>query len=430
MNCFPCFGSKQETHKSEEQDLPAVPPRPTTTPPRKPLLPPSSFSMCNNPSSAAGESENLTVKSYTFRDIASATKNFRQECLLGEGGFGKVFKGMLQSTGQTTVAIKQLDRNRVKDSKEFVVEVSELSLLVHQNVAKLVGYCADGDQRLLVYEYIPCGSLKNHLLLQGNGNGNGKTPPLDWSTRMKIALGIAQGLEYLHDKGIIHLNLKSSNILLDEAKNPRLSEYGLSRVVQSGNNKMHVVSGYGYSAPEYERNGESTSKADVYSFGVILLELITGRMALGADEQNLVGWVQPILRDPSKYPDMADPHLRREFAVTSLNQAVGVAAMCLQEEPSARPLISDISAALSYLAMAPPEAPIPSRLVPILSTRVDTLTLSQRRDFNNNSKKSTRKIHSLDRESSDSDSQVEDEEEETGDGNRSGSDFEYSDSSD
>ncbi|GFP90101.1 serine/threonine-protein kinase at3g07070 [Phtheirospermum japonicum] len=226
---------------------------------------------------------------------------------------------------------------------------------------------------------MPSGSLKNQLFDLPAGK-----KPLDWTSRMKIALGIAEGLEFLHEKvnpPIIYRDLKSSNILLDEVNNPRLSEYGLAKLVQtSDGNKMHVtprvMAGYGYGAPEYETHGELTLKSDVYSFGVVLLELITGRRAMDTsqptDDQNLVSWAQPIFRDPSKFPDMADPLLRKQFPVTSLNQAVGVAAMCLQEEPTARPLISDISAALSFLAMAPPEAPIPARLVPILSSRVST----------------------------------------------------------
>ncbi|KAG8380379.1 hypothetical protein BUALT_Bualt06G0009300 [Buddleja alternifolia] len=343
------------------------------------------------------EDGNNTAIAFAFRELAVATKNFRQECLIGEGGVGRVFKGTLQSSGQI-VAVRQLDRSGTQGGKEFQVEVLMLSLLSHPNIVKIIGYCADGDQRLLVYEYIPSGSLKNRLF-----DVSGDKRPLDWTTRMKIAAGVAQGLEYLHEKAnpaIIYRDLKSSNIMLDETNNPRLSEYGLAKLFQSGN-KMHVSS-YGYCAPEYERNGELTLKSDVYSFGVVLLELITGRRAFDnarpTMEQNLASWVsmfihifnlfdlgrkspvqpdpskseaQPFFRDPKTFPDMADPLLERKFLVTSLNQAVGVASMCLQEEPSVRPLITDVVAALSFLAMAPPEAPIPTRLVPMLSSRVE-----------------------------------------------------------
>ncbi|KAK3000774.1 hypothetical protein RJ639_020700 [Escallonia herrerae] len=313
-----------------------------------------------------GEPGSIATKTFTFRELATATKNFRQECLLGEGGFGRVFKGTLQTSGQV-VAVKQLDRNGVQGSKEFLVEVLMLSLLHHPNLLNLIGYCADGDQRLLVYEYMPAGSLEDHLL-----DISADKKPLDWVTRMKIASGAAQGLEYLHEKAnppVIYRVMKSSNILLDEEFNPRLTDFGLAKLGHDGS-KMpvpsRVMATYGYCAPEYERSGELTLKSDVYCFGVVLLELITGRRAVDTTrptaEQNLVTWAQPIFRDPIRFPEMADPLLKREFPVRSLNQAVGVAAMCLQEEASVRPLITDVVAALSFLAFVPPDADVPSDL--------------------------------------------------------------------
>ncbi|KAG8390690.1 hypothetical protein BUALT_Bualt01G0109800 [Buddleja alternifolia] len=371
MNCFPCFQSKEKNSRKEDE-LPVAQAKYFTSPP-----PPVSNNLKAAPLAEGNRnSEDGGAKTFTFRELATAAKNFRQECLLGEGGFGRVFKGTLLPSGET-IAIRQLDRNGAQGSKEFTLEISKLSLLHHPNLVKIIGYCADGDQRLLVYEYMPSGSLKNHLF-----NISGGQKALDWSTRMKIALGIAEGLEFLHEKTvppIVYHDLKSSNILLDATNNPRLSEYGLAMLVQSSNSMLlspTVMASYGYCAPEYERRGELTSKSDVYSFGVVLLELITGRKAMDTtkpqEEQNLVSWAQPIFHDPTRFPDMADPLLRKQFPVTSLNQAVGVAAMCLQEEPSARPFISDISAALSFLAMAPPETPIPARLLSILSTRIST----------------------------------------------------------
>lgn len=395
MSCFPCFRNKDDDDNKNEQ-VPIAQPK-DFTPPQPQDAPQVKGNNNNNNAKDpfdhiddAPETENQTVKSYTFRELATATKNFRQGCLLGEGGFGKVFKGTLSaSAGGQIIAVRQLDRNGIQASHEFLTEVSDLSFLRHPNLVKIIGYCADGEQRILVYEYMSAGSLKNRLFGLPEG-----IQPLDWATRMKIALGIAEGLEFLHEKAnppIIYRDLKSSNILLDERNNPRLSDYGLAKLVQSSNNKMHggVMGGNGYGAPEYERQGELTLKSDVYSFGVVLLELITGRQAmdtsLPTEEQNLVSWAQPIFRDPSRFPDMADPLLQKRFPVTSLNQAVGVAAMCLQEEPIARPLISDISGALSFLAMAPPEAPIPARLVPILSSRVETSKFSSFGEGNNDS---------------------------------------------
>ncbi|KAL0340809.1 UNVERIFIED_CONTAM: Receptor-like kinase LIP1 [Sesamum radiatum] len=294
MSCLPCFQSNDSADDNKNDDLPVAQPKD---------LPPSAAPVNNNSTQGtsadtnnAAENESA-AKTFTFRELAMATKNFRQECLIGEGGIGRIFKGTLGSSGQI-VAVRQLDRNGVQGSKEFAAEVSRLSLLQHPNLVKIIGYCADGEQRILVYEYLQFGPLMNHLF------------------------------------------------------------------------------GNGYYAPEYERTGELSPKSDVYSFGVILLELISGRKALDTsrpvDEQSLVNWAQPIFKDQAKFPHMADPLLKEAFPVTSLNQAVGVAAMCLQEEPAARPLINDVSAALSFLAMARPEAPIPAHLVPILSSRVKT----------------------------------------------------------
>ncbi|XP_073297159.1 probable serine/threonine-protein kinase PBL25 [Primulina huaijiensis] len=377
-SCFPCFRTNEESHA--EDNLPVPQAKNVTTH----LSPPHVHSSMQAPSVETGnkpdatptENGDNTAKTFTFRELAIATKNFRQECLLGEGGFGRIFRATLQSSGQV-VALRQLYRSGTLGSKEFQVEVLMLSLLQHPNLVSLIGYCADGEQRLLVYEYMPAGSLKNFLFdLPPNKK------PFNWSTRMKIALGIAQGLEYLHEKAnppIIYRDLKASIILLDEMNNPRLSEYGLAKLMQSGN-KMHVsprvMATYGYCAPEYERHGELTSKSDVYSFGVILLELITGRKALDTnrptDEQNIVSWAQPIFRDPKMFPKMADPLLKKEFPITSVNQAVGIASMCLHDEPSVRPLITDVVAALSFLATAPPETPVLARLMSILSSRVET----------------------------------------------------------
>ncbi|KAB2085590.1 hypothetical protein ES319_A05G408700v1 [Gossypium barbadense] len=208
------------------------------------------------------------------------------------------------------------------------------------------------------------GSVEDHL--QGK---KAQEKPLEWIPRMKIAYGAAQGLEYLHDKTnppIIYRDFKSSNVLLDEHLNPKLSDIGLDKLDPS-TDKMPLQSRsmgtYGYSAPEYSRSGRLTPISDVYSFGVVLLELITGRRVMDTtkpvDEQNLVAWAQPIFREPKRFPEMADPLLKKRFPERDLNQAVGIAAMCLQDEATARPLMSDVVTALSFLSMAKPESCIP-----------------------------------------------------------------------
>ncbi|XP_059628235.1 serine/threonine-protein kinase PBL27-like isoform X2 [Cornus florida] len=304
--------------------------------------------------STDGESGHIAANTLTFRELAAATKNFRADCLLGEGGFGRVYKGRLQSTNQI-VAIKQLDRNGLQGNREFLVEVLMLSLLHHPNLVNLIGYCADGDQRLLVYEYMPLGSLEDHLH---------DLPPdkkrLDWNTRMKIAAGAAQGLEHLHDKAnppVIYRDLKCSNILLDEGYHPKLSDFGLAKLGPVGD-KTHVstrvMGTYGYCAPEYAMTGQLTLRSDVYSFGVVLLEIITGRKAIdnsrAAGDHNLVAWARPLFKDRRKFSQMADPALQGQYPMRGLYQALAVAAVCVQEEPTMRPLIADVVTALTFLA--------------------------------------------------------------------------------
>uniref|UniRef100_A0A453ARI5 Protein kinase domain-containing protein n=1 Tax=Aegilops tauschii subsp. strangulata TaxID=200361 RepID=A0A453ARI5_AEGTS len=289
-----------------------------------------------------------------FRELAIATKNFRKDCLLGEGGFGRVYKGHMEN-GQQVIAVKQLDRNGFQGNREFLVEVLMLSLLHHPNLVRLIGYCADGDQRLLVYEYMLLGSLENHL--------HDRPPdrePLDWNARMRIAVGAAKGLEYLHDKAnppVIYRDFKPSNILLSEDYYPKLSDFGLAKLGPVGENthvSTRVMGTYGYCAPEYAMTGQLTVKSDVYSFGVVFLELVTGRRAIDHTkpdgESNLVAWARPMFRDRRKFCQMADPLLQGRYPKRGLYQALAVAAMCLQEKAASRPLIGDIVTALSYLA--------------------------------------------------------------------------------
>ncbi|KAE8686709.1 Serine/threonine-protein kinase PBS1 [Hibiscus syriacus] len=301
-----------------------------------------------------GPTAKIAAQTFTFRELAAATNNFRPECLIGEGGFGRVYKGRLESTGQV-VAVKQLDRNGLQGNREFLVEVLMLSLLHHPNLVNLIGYCADGDQRLLVYEFMPLGSLEDHL-----HDLPLDKEPLDWNTRMKIAAGAAKGLEYLHDKAnppVIYRDLKSSNILLGEGYHPKLSDFGLAKLGPVGD-KTHVstrvMGTYGYCAPEYAMTGQLTLKSDVYSFGVVLLELITGCKAIDETrshgEHNLVAWVSIFFLLPIHDSETADPLLQGRYPMRGLYQALAVAAMCLQEQAATRPLIGDVVTALTYLA--------------------------------------------------------------------------------
>ncbi|KAJ8763658.1 hypothetical protein K2173_003130 [Erythroxylum novogranatense] len=298
---------------------------------------------------------NISAEILSYRELSAATQNFNADNLLGEGGFGRVYRGFLERTNQV-VAVKQLDRNGFQGNREFLVEVLILSLLHHPHLVNLVGYCADGDQRILVYDYMPNGSLEDHLLELPPGK-----KPLDWNTRMRIAVGAAKGLEYLHETAnppVIYRDFKASNILLDENFNPKLSDFGLAKLGPTGD-KTHVstrvMGTYGYCAPEYALTGQLTTKSDVYSFGVVFLEMITGRRVIdysrSSEEQNLVAWATPLLKDRRKFTLMADPLLEGKYPLKGLYQALAVAAMCLQEEASIRPLISDVVTALEYLAL-------------------------------------------------------------------------------
>ncbi|XP_062077770.1 probable serine/threonine-protein kinase PBL23 [Humulus lupulus] len=311
--------------------------------------------------------KNITAQIFAFRELCVATQNFHPDNLLGEGGFGRVYRGNIESKNQV-VAVKQLDRNGFQGNREFLVEVLILSLLHHPNLVSLVGYCADGDQRILVYEYMPNGSLEDHLLELAPDSA-----ALDWNTRMKIAAGAAKGLEYLHEQAnppVIYRDFKASNILLDQEFNPKLSDFGLAKLGPTGDKSYvstRVMGTYGYCAPEYALTGQLTTKSDVYSFGVVFLEIITGRRVIDhtrpADEQNLVIWAQPLFKDRRKFTIMADPLLKGNYPVKALYQALAVAAMCLQEEAATRPLISDVVTALEFLAASKNEEEVLEEVV-------------------------------------------------------------------
>ncbi|KAL8209765.1 hypothetical protein R6Q57_006497 [Mikania cordata] len=277
-----------------------------------------------------------------------ATNNFNYNSLIGEGGFGRVYKGHIANKN-TDVAVKKLDRNGYQGNQEFLVEALLLSLLDHSNLVNLLGYCCEGDQRILVYKYMPNGSLEDHLFTE-------EQKPLEWDTRIKIAMGAARGLEYLHDKAnppVIYRDLKASNILLDDDWNPRLSDFGLAKLAPTGDQThitTKVMGTYGYCAPEYALTGRLTRKSDVYSFGVVFLEIITGRRVIEgsrpSEEQNLISWAQPLIRDQRKFHLMADPLLKGRYPTTGLYQALALAAMCLQEDATKRPAISNVIEAL------------------------------------------------------------------------------------
>ncbi|KAK8586876.1 hypothetical protein V6N12_021397 [Hibiscus sabdariffa] len=346
----PYAEGKLEKEKSRDQQVVSVSSTTTT-------------SYTETASSTPKYSEELKVASqlrkFTFIDLKLATRNFRPESLLGEGGFGCVFKGWIEENGTApvkpgtglTVAVKTLNVEGLQGHKEWLAEVDFLGNLLHPNLVKLVGYCIEDDHRLLVYEFMPRGSLENHLFR--------RSLPLPWSIRMKIALGAAKGLAFLHEEAerlVIYRDFKTSNILLDADYNAKLSDFGLAKDGPEGD-KSHVstrvMGTYGYAAPEYVMTGHLTSKSDVYSFGVVLLEMLTGRRSMDKNrpngEHNLVEWARPHLGDKRSFFQILDPRLEGHFSIKGAQKAAQLAAQCLSRDPKARPRMSEVVETLKPL---------------------------------------------------------------------------------
>ncbi|KAH7565639.1 hypothetical protein JRO89_XS09G0238200 [Xanthoceras sorbifolium] len=291
------------------------------------------------------------VTSYSIADLQMATGSFSVENLLGEGTFGRVYRA--QFDDGKVLAVKKIDSSALPSqlSDDFIEIVSNISQLNHPNVMELVGYCSEYGQHLLVYEYHKNGSLHDFLHLSDEYN-----KPLIWNSRVKIALGTARALEYLHEvcsPSIIHKNMKSANILLDTELNPHLSDSGLASFIPNADQLLNNNAGSGYSAPEVAMSGQYTLKSDVYSFGVVMLELLTGRKPFDSSrprtEQSLVRWATPQLHDIDALAKMVDPALKGLYPVKSLSRFADVIALCVQPEPEFRPPMSEVVQALVRL---------------------------------------------------------------------------------
>ncbi|KAH9760481.1 protein kinase domain-containing protein [Citrus sinensis] len=277
-----------------------------------------------------------------YKLLEKATDSFHESNILGEGGFGCVYKAKLDDN--LHVAVKKLDCATQDAGREFENEVDLLSNIHHPNVVCLLGYSAHDDTRFIVYELMENRSLD--IQLHGPSHGSALT----WHMRMKIALDTARGLEYLHEHcnpAVIHRDLKSSNILLDSKFNAKLSDFGLAITDGSQNKNNLKLSGtLGYVAPEYLLDGKLTDKSDVYAFGVVLLELLLGRRPVEklapAQCQSIVTWAMPQLTDRSKLPNIVDPVIKSTMDLKHLYQVAAVAVLCVQPEPSYRPLITDV----------------------------------------------------------------------------------------
>lgn len=293
---------------------------------------------------------------FTFDELKKITCNFRQDSVLGGGGFGRVYKGFIsedlrEEIPPLEVAVKVHDGDKsFQGHREWLAEVIYLGQLSHPNLVKLIGYCCEDDQRVLIYEYMSLGSVENNLF--------SRLVPLAWSIRMKIALGAAKGLAFLHEaeKQVIYRDFKTSNILLDQDYNAKLSDFGLAKdgpVGDASHVSTRVMGTYGYAAPEYVMTGHLTARSDVYSFGVVLLELITGRKSLDkrrpGREQSLADWALPMLNERKKLLNIIDPRLQGDYPLKGVHKAAMLAYHCLNRNPKARPLMRDIVDSLEPL---------------------------------------------------------------------------------
>ncbi|XP_039140726.1 receptor-like serine/threonine-protein kinase SD1-8 [Dioscorea cayenensis subsp. rotundata] len=274
--------------------------------------------------------------------LMEATHKFAKTNIVGKGGFGLVYKGKL--TEGLEIAIKRLSGNSSQGVDEFKNEVTFIGKLQHRNLVRLLGYCIQGDEKILVYEYMPNGSLDAFLF------DKEKRVHLDWQTRFHIIVGIARGLLYLHQDSrlrIIHRDLKASNILLDSEMNPKISDFGLARNFgehETMTKTRKIVGTYGYMAPEYALNGVFSVKSDVFSFGVLILEIISGqrnRIFLSEPHLYLLGNAWSLWNE-GKVLDLLDPLVSNTFSMTQVMRCVNIGLLCVQEKPEDRPVMSSV----------------------------------------------------------------------------------------
>ncbi|XP_028783238.1 pto-interacting protein 1-like [Neltuma alba] len=305
----------------------------------------------------------IAVPSLSVDELKSLTDNFGTKSFIGEGAYGKVYHAILRNG--RAVAIKKLDSSK-QPEQEFLAQVSTVSRLRHENVIELVGYCVEGSFRALAYEYAPKGSLHDILHGRKGDRGAHPGPVLSWAQRVKIAVGVAKGLEYLHEKAetrIVHRHIKSSNILLFDDDVSKIADFDLSNQSPDEVARVHstrVLGTFGYHAPEFAMTGDVTVKSDVYSFGVILLELLTGRKpvdhTLPRGQQSLVTWATPKLSE-DKVKQCVDARLQDDYPPKAVAKMAAVAALCLQYEAGLRPNMGIVVKALQPLSNPRPVQP-------------------------------------------------------------------------
>ncbi|XP_070671094.1 proline-rich receptor-like protein kinase PERK12 isoform X3 [Malus domestica] len=286
---------------------------------------------------------------FTYEELMEITNGFSRQNVLGEGGFGCVYKGWMPDG--RVVAVKQLKAGSGQGEKEFRAEVEIISRVHHRYLLSLVGYCISEQQRLLIYEFVPNKTLEHHL----HGAG---MPVLEWTKRLKVALGSAKGLAYLHEDchpKIIHRDIKSANILLDDAFEAQVADFGLAKLTNDMNTHVstRVMGTFGYMAPEYANSGKLTDRSDVYSFGVVLLELVTGRKPVDPTrplgDESLVEWARPLLIQALETGDLSelvDPRLEKHYVEGEMFRMIEAAAACVRHSALKRPRMAQVVRAL------------------------------------------------------------------------------------
>ncbi|KAL1218519.1 Cysteine-rich receptor-like protein kinase 5 [Cardamine amara subsp. amara] len=298
---------------------------------------------------------------FDFKAIEAATDKFLECNKLGQGGFGEVYKGTFPNGLQ--VAVKRLSKTSVQGEIEFNNEVIVVAKLQHRNLVKLLGFCFEREEKILVYEFVPNKSLDYFLFDSTLKN------QLDWKRRYKIIGGIARGVLYLHQDSrltIIHRDLKASNILLDDDMNPKVADFGMARIFgidQTEANTRRVVGTYGYMSPEYAMYGQFSMKSDVYSFGIIVLEIISGKKNISLYQMdtsvgNLVTYTWRLWNNGSPL-ELVDPTFQENYQVNDIVRCIHIALLCVQEDAEDRPTMSEIVQMLttSSIALAVPRRP-------------------------------------------------------------------------
>lgn len=339
---------------------PSPPPAYANRPPQPPSTPPAAMINSSGgsgsysggeilPPPSPGAALGFSKSTFTYEELLRATDGFSDANLLGQGGFGYVHRGVLP-TGKE-IAVKQLKVGSGQGEREFQAEVEIISRVHHKHLVSLVGYCISGGKRLLVYEFVPNNTLEFHL------HGKGR-PTMEWPTRLKIALGAAKGLAYLHEDchpKIIHRDIKASNILLDFKFESKVADFGLAKFTSDNNTHVstRVMGTFGYLAPEYASSGKLTEKSDVFSYGVMLLELITGRRPVDTSQtymdDSLVDWARPLLMqalENGNYEELVDPRLGKDFNPNEMARMIACAAACVRHSARRRPRMSQVVRAL------------------------------------------------------------------------------------